>query len=70
MIPISLAVDTVISMVIMALILTTYGNKQEEICQSMQIKTNSRLLSNGEISEVIPPEKKLQIVSQNEPDNI
>jgi hypothetical protein len=31
----------------------------------MQIKTSSRLLSNGEISEVIPPEKKLQIVSQN-----
>jgi Na+-driven multidrug efflux pump len=59
MIPISLAVATVISMAIMALILTAYGNKQEEICQSMQIKTNSRLLSNGEISEVIPPEKKL-----------
>jgi hypothetical protein len=31
----------------------------------MQIKANNRLLSNGEISEVIPPEKKLQIVSHN-----
>jgi hypothetical protein len=40
-----------------------YGNKQEEIYQPMQIKT-SRLLSNGEIPEVVPPEKKLQIVSQ------
>jgi hypothetical protein len=32
----------------------------------MQMKTSSRLLSNGEISEVLPPEKKLQIVAQNE----
>jgi hypothetical protein len=43
----------------MALILMAYGNKQEEICQPMQMKTSNRLLSNGEISEVIPPEKKL-----------
>jgi hypothetical protein len=49
----------------MALILMTYRNKQEEICQPIQMKTSSRLLSNGEISEVVPPEKKLQIVSQN-----
>jgi hypothetical protein len=42
-----------------------YRNKQEEICQPMQIKTSSRLLLNGGVSEVIPPEKKLQIVSQN-----
>jgi hypothetical protein len=34
-------------MAIMALILIAY--KQEEICQPMQIKTTSRLLSNGEI---------------------
>jgi flagellar basal body-associated protein FliL len=56
MILISLAVATVISMAIMALILMAYRNKQEEICQPMQVKTSSRLLSNGEISEVIPPE--------------
>jgi hypothetical protein len=31
----------------------------------MQMKTINRLFSNGEISEVVPPEKKLQIVSQN-----
>jgi hypothetical protein len=43
-----------------------YGNKQEEICQPMQMKTSNKLLSNGEISEVVPPEKKLQIISQNE----
>jgi hypothetical protein len=53
-------------MATMALILMEYGNKQEEMCQPMQIKTSNRLLSNGEISEVIPPEKKLHIVSQNE----
>jgi hypothetical protein len=50
----------------MALILMAYGNKQEEMCQPMQIKTSNKLLQNGEISEVAPPEKKLQIVSQNE----
>jgi hypothetical protein len=51
MILISLAVATVISMAMMALLLIVRGN---------------RLLSNGEISEVVPPEKKLQIISQNE----
>jgi hypothetical protein len=66
MILISLAAATIITMTVMTLILMTYGNKQEEICQPMQIKTSNRLLSNGEISEVVSPEKKLQIVSQNE----
>jgi hypothetical protein len=42
-----------------ALILMAYGNKQKEICQPIQIKNNNKLLSNGEISEVILPEKKL-----------
>jgi hypothetical protein len=46
-------------MVVMALVLMAYGNKQEEICQPMQIKTSNTLLSNGEISEVVPPEEKL-----------
>jgi hypothetical protein len=32
----------------------------------MQIKTKNRQLSNGEISKIIPPKKKLQIVSQSE----
>jgi hypothetical protein len=59
MILISLAVSTIISMAIMVLLLMAYRNKQEEICQPMQMKTSSRLLSNGGISEVIPPEKKL-----------
>jgi hypothetical protein len=39
--------------------LMTWSNKQEEICQPMQIKSNSRLLSNGEVAEVIPPKKKI-----------
>jgi hypothetical protein len=65
MILLSLTIATIISMSVMVLILMDYGNKQEEIFKPMQIKT-SRLLSNGEISEVIPPEKKLQIISQNE----
>jgi excinuclease UvrABC ATPase subunit len=59
MILISLAVATTISMAVMALILMAYGNKQEEICQPMQMKISNRLLSNGEILEVVPPEKKL-----------
>jgi hypothetical protein len=42
---ISLEVATVISMAIMALILMACGNEQEEICQSMQIKTSGKLLS-------------------------
>jgi hypothetical protein len=32
----------------------------------MQMKTSNRLLSNGEISEVVFSEKKLQIVTQND----
>jgi hypothetical protein len=44
-----------------------YGNKQEEICQPMQMKNSDKLLSNGLFSpKVVPPEKKLQIVSKNE----
>jgi hypothetical protein len=51
MILISLTVATMISMVVMTLILMAYGNKQEEICQPMQIKTSNKLLSNEEISK-------------------
>jgi hypothetical protein len=39
-----------------------YGNKQEEICQPMQIKTKKLLFPNGEILEIVFLEKKLQIV--------
>jgi hypothetical protein len=53
MILILLAVATIISMAVMTLILMAYGNKQEEICQLMQMKTSSGLLSNGEILEVV-----------------
>jgi hypothetical protein len=59
---ISLAVATVTSMAIVELILMAYGNKQKKICQTMQIKTSSRLLSNVEISKIVLPEKKLEIV--------
>jgi hypothetical protein len=59
MILISLSVATVISMAIMALILMAYGNKQEEFVNLCKWK----LVIDGEILEVIPPEKKLQIVS-------
>jgi hypothetical protein len=62
MILISLAITTTISIAVMVLKLITYGNKQKEICQPMQMKISSRLLSNGEILEVLPPEKKLQIL--------
>jgi hypothetical protein len=47
---------------IIPLILMAFKNKQEEICQPIQMKTSSRLLSNREIWEVVLPEKKFQIV--------
>jgi hypothetical protein len=67
MILISLAVATIISITVMALILMAYENKRKEICQPMQMKSNDKLLTNGLFSpKVVPLEKKLQIVSQNE----
>jgi ABC-type glutathione transport system ATPase component len=36
------------------------------IATVISMATKALILSNGEISEVIPAEKKLQIVSQNE----
>jgi hypothetical protein len=62
MILISLAVITVISIIIITLILITYGNKQEEICQPIEMKNNDKLLSNsnGMFSPtLVLPEKKL-----------
>jgi hypothetical protein len=63
---ISLAIATVISIALMAIILMSFGNKEEEICYPIQKKTSSRLLRNQEETNVIGFEKTLQIISQNE----
>jgi hypothetical protein len=41
---ISLAIATVISIALMAIILMSFGNKEEEICYPIQKKTSSRRL--------------------------
>jgi hypothetical protein len=61
-----LAIATVISIALMAIILMSFGNKEEEICHSIQKKTSSRLLRNQEESNITGSEKTLQIISQNE----
>jgi hypothetical protein len=49
----------------MAIILMSFGNKEEEICYPIQKKTSSRLLRNQEESNITSSEKTLQIISQN-----
>jgi hypothetical protein len=63
---ISLAIATVISIALMAIILISFGNKEEEICFPIQKKTSSRLLRNQEETNITGSEKTLQIISQNE----
>jgi hypothetical protein len=63
---ISLAIATVISIALMAIILMSFGNKEEEICYPIQKKTSSRLLRNQEETNITGSEKTLQIISQNE----
>jgi UDP-galactopyranose mutase len=50
----------------MAIILMSFGNKEEEICYPIQKKTSSRLLRNQEETNITGSEKTLQIISQNE----
>jgi hypothetical protein len=49
----------------MAIILMSFGNKEEEICYPIQKKISSRSLKNQEESNVTSSEKTLQIISQN-----
>jgi hypothetical protein len=50
----------------MAIILMSFGNKEEEICYPIQKKTSSRLLRNQEETNITTSKKTLQIISQNE----
>jgi hypothetical protein len=52
-----LAIATVISVDLMAIILVSFRNKEEEICYPIQKKTSSRLLKNQEESNVTNSEK-------------
>jgi hypothetical protein len=58
--------STIIAMTLMAIILMNWGNKEEEICYPVGMKSQYKLLANGEETSTIPAEKKFQIVSQNE----
>jgi hypothetical protein len=64
-IPILLTIATVISITLMAIILISWGNK-EEIYYPIQKKSLFRLLKNQEESNITNSGKTLQIISQNE----
>jgi hypothetical protein len=67
MIVISQIISAIISIVLMAIILMSWGNKEEEICYSINnLKTQHFFLANSEEVKPVPAEKKLQIVSQND----
>jgi hypothetical protein len=53
-------------MVLSAALLAQYGNIKKDICYPIQKINQGRLLSNGENITVIPEEKRLQIIAQNE----
>jgi hypothetical protein len=47
-------------------LLAKYGNIKKDICYPIQRINQGRMLSNAENIKVIPIEKKLQIIAQNE----
>jgi hypothetical protein len=49
-----------------AILLNAYGNIEEDICGPIQRLNNMRKLANGNNAWVIPEEKRLQIISQND----
>jgi hypothetical protein len=53
-------------MALSAALLTQYGNIRKDIYYTIQKLNKVRMLSNGENVSVIPAEKKLQIIAQNE----
>jgi hypothetical protein len=53
-------------MVLSAALLAQYGNIKKDICYPIQKVNQVRMLSNGENVSLIPEEKRLQIISQNE----
>jgi hypothetical protein len=52
--------------VLSATFLAKYGNIKKAICYPIQRLNQVRMISNGENISVIPTEKKLQIIAQNE----
>jgi hypothetical protein len=62
----SIIISTILAMVLSVALLTKYGNINEDICYPIQKINQARMLSNGENISVIPTEKKLQIIAQNE----
>jgi hypothetical protein len=53
-------------MVLSAALLAQYGNIKKDICYPIQKVNQVKMLFNGENVSVIPAEKKLQIIAQNE----
>jgi hypothetical protein len=62
----SIIISTILSIILSAALLAQYGNIKKDICYSIQRVNQARMLSNGENVSVIPTEKKLQIIAQNE----
>jgi flagellar basal body-associated protein FliL len=56
---ISLVIATVISIALMAILLMSFGNKEEEICYPIQKKSSSRLLKKEEEANITSSEKTL-----------
>jgi hypothetical protein len=53
-------------MVLSAVLLAQYGNIKKDICYPIQKVNQVRMLSNGENINIIPEEKRLQVIAQNE----
>jgi hypothetical protein len=62
----SIVISTLLAMVLSAVLLAQYGNIKKDICYPIQRVNQTRMLSNGENISVIPTEKKLQIIAQND----
>jgi hypothetical protein len=62
----SIIISTILAMVLSAALLAQYGNIKKDICYPIQKINQGRFLSNGENISVIPEEKRLQIISQND----
>jgi hypothetical protein len=62
----SIVISTLLSIVLSAVLLAQYGNIKKDICYPIQRVNQTRILSNGENISVIPTEKKLQIIAQND----
>jgi hypothetical protein len=62
----SIVISTILAMVLSAVLLGVYGNIQEDIFSPIQKLNIIRKLANGNNASIVPEEKRLQIVSQND----